>query len=142
MPEFLVISSGELCLFFFFAWLFRITSGSGCETCTTPKTHALKITHAWQDHVHFPEFEFVKIWRNLSAAKRETPLLNVLQPPQKRHYNDWSFLVSLSLKKKMFIYFSHWSANPDRFNIYMYLFVQQKKQNYILFIRCFVLWFL
>ena len=100
MPEFLVISSGELCLFFFFAWLFRITSGSGCETCTMPKTHALKITHAWQDHVHFPEFEFVKIWRNLSAAKRETPLLNVLQPPQKRHYNDWSFLVSLSLKKR------------------------------------------
>ena len=70
LPEFRVISGGDLHLFFlsfknslwWAAWPLRTTLGSGCETCTTHAQykypHALKITHAWQDCIHFPEFEF------------------------------------------------------------------------------------
>jgi len=51
----------------------------------------------------------------------------------KRHV--WSdFFSKLILKERCFIYFSHCSANPDCFNIYMYLSLYSAKNKIIFYL--------
>lgn len=85
-------------------------------------THALKITH---DHIHFPEFEFVKILINYTSVvcrKEGNNSFECFATPTRRHHKETclKFFSELILKKDV-SFISHWSADPDCCNTYLSL---------------------